>query len=137
MARMIGVRSARFTDSQNKLCRKANVSTGGEPLLDAPRIVEQQLPGQPRGTREPLVPRTIRGSVQCTLEELTYRTEREVTLELIAINSSPLKLNTLSPAAPGFGARGPQERGLSDPLRSRDQDRPTTASLVQPLTEHG
>lgn len=107
MARMTGVRSARFTDSQNKLCRKAHVSTGGEPLLDAHRIVEQQLSGQPRGTREPLVPRTIRVSVQCTLEELTYRTEREVTLELIAINSSPLKLNTLSPAAPGFGTRGP------------------------------
>ena len=84
MARMTGVRSARFTDSQNKPCRKANISTGSEPLLDAPRIVGQQLPGQPRGTREPLVPRTIRGSVQCTLEELTYRTEREVTLELIA-----------------------------------------------------
>ena len=75
--------------------------------------------------------------MQCTLEELTYRTEREVTLELIAINSSPLKLNTLSPAAPGFGARGPRVRGLSDPLRSCDQDRPTTVSVVQPLTEHG
>ncbi|HEX5349700.1 MAG TPA: hypothetical protein VFW64_21825 [Pseudonocardiaceae bacterium] len=51
MARMTGVRSARFTDSQNKLCRKAHVSTGGEPLLDVHRIVGQQLPGQPRGTR--------------------------------------------------------------------------------------
>ena len=64
MARMTGVRSVRFTDSQNKLCRKASVFTGGEPLIEAPRIVEQQLPGQPLGTREPLVPRTIRGSVQ-------------------------------------------------------------------------